>query len=63
VMVHTFVPPLALVFQASLDQGQIPDEWHTAHVSLIYKKGDKSNAFNYRPVSLTSITTATSSTS
>jgi len=55
-MAHPLAPALALVFQASLDQGQIPDDWHTAHITPIYKKGDKSKASNYRPVSLTSIT-------
>ena len=54
-MAHPLGPALALVFQASLNQGQIPDDWRTAHITPIYKKGDKSKASNYRPVSLTSI--------
>jgi len=36
-MAHPLVPALAFVFQASLDQGQIPDDWRTAHVTHIYK--------------------------
>ena len=55
-MAHPLAPTLALVFQASLDQGQIPDDWRTAHVTPIFKKGDNSKASNYRPVSLTSST-------
>ena len=47
--------PIALILQASLEQGQIPDEWKTANIALIFKKGDKSKPSNYRPVSLTSI--------
>ena len=31
-------------------------DWSTARISAIYKKGDKSNPSNYRPVSLTCIT-------
>jgi len=45
-MAHPLAPALALVFQASLDQGKIPDDWHTAHITPIYKKGDKSKASN-----------------
>ena len=32
-MAHPLAPALALVFQASLDQGQIMDDWGTAHVT------------------------------
>ena len=46
-------------FQASLDQGIIPDEWKSANVVPIYKKGDRSKPENYRSVSLTSITCKT----
>ena len=49
-------PMLQLFFQASLDQGQLPKEWKTANVVPIFKKGEKSKAENYRPVSLTSVT-------
>ena len=48
-------PALTLIYQASLEQGQIPDEWTTTNVAPIFKKGDKSKPSNYRPVSLTSI--------
>ena len=44
-----------IFFQNSLNQGQIPDDWKTAHIFPLFKKGDKSNAENYRPISLTSI--------
>ena len=48
-------PALTLLFQATLHQGRIPHEWKSAYVSPIFKKGDKSKASNYRPISLTSI--------
>jgi len=35
--------------------GYLPDDWKLAEVTAIYKKGSKSDAGNYRPVSLTSV--------
>lgn len=43
------------LFNTSLREGKLPNEWKTANVSAIYKKGDKSEPSNYRPVSLTSV--------
>ena len=54
-MASPITPALTLIYQASLEQGQIPDEWKTANVAPIFKKGDKSKPSYYRPVSLTSI--------
>ena len=48
-------PVLTIVFQASLDQGHLPNIWRTAAVVPIYKKGSKTEPSNYRPVSLTCI--------
>ena len=39
----------------SLKEGNIPSQWKEAKVVAIYKKGDKKEAGNYRPVSLTSV--------
>ena len=49
-------PALVVLFQLSLDQGEIPADWREALVVPIFKIGDKHQAANYRPVSLTSIT-------
>ena len=46
---------MALLFQASLNQGKIPTVWKNANVSPIFKKGDRHKTANYRPISLTSI--------
>ena len=48
--------PLSTLFQASLDKAIVPRDWKTASVCPIYKKGEKSSAANYRPVSLTCVT-------
>lgn len=51
----TIAPYLTRVFQLSLDQGKIPDEWRSANIVPIHKKGEKHQPANYRPISLTSI--------
>ena len=43
------------LFQTSLNQGKIPNDWKRAKIMPIFKKGDKSKPENYRPISLTSI--------
>ena len=47
--------PLAIIYNTSLQTRTLPSAWKTANVSAIFKKGDKSNANNYRPISLTSV--------
>ena len=54
-MAEPLTPILTLIFSASLKQGKAPDDWKEANVSQIFKKGDKSQPTNYRPVSLTSV--------
>ena len=48
-------PVLAMIFQASLHQSVIPIDWKLAGVVQIFKKGERHNPGNYRPVSLTCI--------
>ena len=43
-------PILQLIFQRSLDTGKLPDIWKEANVSPIFKKGEKSDPSNYRPI-------------
>jgi hypothetical protein len=43
------------IFKQSLDKGKLSSDWKTALVSVIFKKGNKSLASNYRSVSLTSV--------
>ena len=44
-----------LIFKSSVETGQLPKVWKNANITAIYKKGDKKEAGNYRPVSLTCI--------
>ena len=48
-------PAITLLFQASLNQGNTPSTWRKALVVPIFYKGSKSDASNYRPISLTSV--------
>ena len=48
-------PILRCIFQQSLDTGCIPATWRNANITPIFKKGDRSQAVNYRPVSIISI--------
>ena len=43
-------PILALIYNESLAQGTVPDDWRQANVAPIFKKGEKYDAANYRPV-------------
>lgn len=47
--------PLKLLFSRSMSEGYVPSGWKRANVIPIFKKGDKHDPDNYRPISLTSI--------
>ena len=46
---------LACIFNQSLIHATVPDDLHQANVAPIYKKEEKYDPANYRPVSLTCI--------
>ena len=46
--------PLRILFQKTMDEGRLPEDWKKAKVTPIHKKGSKKLAGNYRPISLTS---------
>ena len=47
--------PLELLFDATMKSEKNPAKWEIAEVNLLFKKGKRYEAENYRPVSLTSI--------
>ena len=49
------IKPLTLLFNRSLQLGQVPSQWKMANVSAIFKgKGSEDDPSNYRPISITS---------
>ena len=52
---EAFVVPITLIFRASLATSQLPIQFKSANITPLFKKGDKTVASNYRPVSLTSV--------
>jgi hypothetical protein len=53
-LAKSLTKPFGIIFNQSLRLKMIPKEWKKATISAIFKKGNRSMAGNYRPVSLTS---------
>ena len=47
--------PLTHIYNVSLNSGVFPNEWKTAKVKPLYKKGDRYDIQNYSPISVLSI--------
>ena len=50
-------PILKIIFNKSLQEDTVPNDWRHANVMAIFKKGTSHDAANYGPVSLTSLRT------
>ena len=48
----SLVKPLMIIFQSSINSEIFPSQWKKGNIVPVHKKGDKSVAKNYRPVSL-----------
>ena len=46
-------PILQVIFTQSMSSGVLPNDWLVANITPAFKKGDKGNPSNYRPISLT----------
>ena len=49
-------PFLQFTFMQSIKTSEVPRDWKLANVVAMFKKGNETDAPNYRPVSLTSVT-------
>lgn len=47
---NAFAKPLSLVLEGSQQSAQVPEEWKTANVTLVFKTGRKEDLGNYRQV-------------
>ena len=48
-------PAIRAIFQKFIDSGTLPEVWTNVNEAPIFKKGDRHQPSNYRPVSLTSV--------
>ena len=48
-------PLLLLIYRKSLQTSEVPEDWRKANVTPVFKKGQRFQAENYRPISLTSV--------
>ena len=51
-MANDLTPSITNMFNESLSHGKVPSAWKKANIIPIHKKGSRTNASNYRPISL-----------
>ena len=51
----TISKPITIIFNSSMCQSLVPQLWKEVNITALFKKGDKAEPGNYRPVSLISV--------
>ena len=54
-MANLVAPMLTVILKKSYDDGEVPEDWKTANITPVFKKGKRSDPTNYRPIPLTYI--------
>ena len=54
-LAEELAPAFTLLYQSSINSGCVPQDWRTANVTPVFKKGERYRPENYRPISLTSV--------
>lgn len=52
---EVLAPVIQVIFQKSIDSGRVPADWKNTNFCPVFKKGDKCEPSNYRPISLTCV--------
>jgi len=47
---YELLEPLKILFDTSVKLGILPEDWKIGHIMAVYKKGNKSDPSNYRPI-------------
>jgi hypothetical protein len=50
-LANSIAYPIFILYNKSLEEGVFPSIWKTSSITPVFKKGDKSNVKNYRPIS------------
>jgi hypothetical protein len=53
--IHLVKKPLAHIYDIPLNSGVFPDEWKVVKVKPLFKKGDRYEMNNYRPIAIISV--------
>jgi hypothetical protein len=51
---HSILKPLTIIFNESLKLGVFPDMWKVSYLNPIFKKGERTDVTNYRPICIQS---------
>ena len=49
---HTIAPSITKLLNVSIRSGRFPELWKCSKITALFKSGDRTNASNYRPISI-----------